>query len=126
MAIWVLAWTRFEWFARFQPHTFAPLWLCYILVVNALSFRETGHCLMTSRALYFLALFPASAAFWWFFEYLNRFVQKWYYVAIDDFGPWRYFWYATLPFATVLPAVISTTRGTQAATRWLRTPCASA
>jgi hypothetical protein len=25
-----------------------------------------------------------------------------------DFGPWGYFWYATLPFSTVLPAVLST------------------
>jgi len=45
--------------------------------------------------------------FWWFFEYLNRFVQNWYYVG-EAFGPWSYFWYATLPFATVLPAVLST------------------
>jgi hypothetical protein len=106
-AMWVLAWTRFEWFASCQPHTFAPLWLCYILVVNALSFRETGHCLMTSRPLYFLALFPASAVFWWFFEYLNRFVQNWHYAG-SRFDAWEYFWYATLPFATVLPAVLST------------------
>jgi hypothetical protein len=105
--MWVLAWTRFEWFASFQPHTFAPLWLCYILVVNALSFRGTGHCLMTSRPLFFLTLFPASAVFWWFFEYLNRFVQNWHYGGAR-FGAWEYFWYATLPFATVLPAVLST------------------
>ena len=106
-AAWVLAWTRFPWMAAFQPHTFTPLWLTYIAGVNALCRRRTGRSLLTHRPLYFMSLFPASALFWWFFEYLNRFVQNWYYVG-ERFGPWEYFWYATLPFATVLPAVLST------------------
>jgi hypothetical protein len=104
---WVLAWTRFPGFASFQPHTFTPLWLAYIAVVNALCCRRTGRSLLTHRPFLFLSLFPASALFWWFFEYLNRFVQNWYYVG-ENFGPWAYFWYATLPFSTVLPAVLST------------------
>jgi hypothetical protein len=104
---WILAWTRFSWFAAFQPYTFSPLWFSYILVVNALSLRRSGHCLMTDRPGFFLWLFPASAAFWWFFEYLNRFVQNWYYLG-PQLDPWSYFWFATLPFSTVLPAVLST------------------
>jgi hypothetical protein len=104
---WILAWTRMAWFAKFQPQTFSPLWFSYILVVNALCLRRDGHSLMTDRPGYFLLLFPVSAAFWWFFEYLNRFVQNWYYLGVR-FSPWTYFWYATLPFATVLPAVLST------------------
>lgn len=107
LVAWVLAWTRFAWFAEFQPHTFSPLWFSYILVVNAFCLRRNGRCLMTGRPGFFLLLFPASAAFWWFFEYLNRFVQNWYYVGAT-FTPWAYFWYATLPFSTVLPAVLST------------------
>jgi hypothetical protein len=63
--------------------------------------------MMRDRPHAFLLLFPLSAAFWWFFEYLNRFVQNWYYVG-GQFGPWEYFWYATLPFSTVLPAVMGT------------------
>jgi hypothetical protein len=106
-ASWLLAWTRFHWMAFFQVHTFTPLWLAYIVEVNALCFWRTGWSLLTHRTGFFLALFPTSAWFWWFFEYLNRFVQNWYYVA-ERFGPWEYFWYATLPFATVLPAVAST------------------
>ena len=104
---WILAWTRFAWFAQFQPHTFAPLWFSFILVINGLCYRHTGRCLMTDRPGYFLLLFPASAAFWWFFEYLNRFVQNWYYIG-PEFRAQEYFWYATLPFSTVLPAVLST------------------
>lgn len=105
---WTLAWTRLSWFAPWQPFTFTPLWIGYIVIVNAITFKRTGHCLMLDRPGYFLALFPASALFWWFFEYMNRFVQNWYYVGIADLGPVEYFWHATLPFATVLPAVLST------------------
>ena len=55
----------------------------------------------------FLFLFPASAVFWWSFEYLNRFVGNWRYLDPTGFGPVEYFVFATLPFATVLPAVLS-------------------
>lgn len=105
---WILAWTRFEWFAPLQRYTFTPLWLAYILTVNAVTFRRTGRCLLTHRSGFFLKLFPLSAAFWWFFEYLNRFVQNWYYTAANDFSGLQYFIAVTLPFATVLPAVLST------------------
>ena len=67
---WVLAWNRFPRFVDFQPFTFTPLWLGYILTVNAWTYRRTGHCMMLNRPRYFLWLFPLSAAFWWFFEYL--------------------------------------------------------
>lgn len=114
---WILAWTRFSWFEAWQAFTFSPLWLGYIIIVNALTFRRTGRCMMLQRPAYFFMLFPLSAAFWWYFEYLNRFVQNWYYVGIDSFTPGDYFLYATLPFATVLPAVLGTTQ-------WLATfPC---
>jgi hypothetical protein len=115
---WILAWTRFSWFTPYQPFTFSPLWFSYIVVVNALCCRRTGHSLMTDRPGFFLLLFPVSGAFWWFFEYLNRFVQNWYYVGVD-FSPWSYFWYATLPFSTVLPAVLSTSRYLEGA-EWIR------
>jgi hypothetical protein len=105
---WVLAWSRFGWFEALQPFTFSPLWIGYILIINALTYRRTGHCMLSDRPRYFLLLFPASAALWWFFEYLNRFVQNWYYVGIDDLGPVTYVLYATPPFATVLPAVLGT------------------
>ncbi len=104
---WILAWTRFSWFSPFQAHTFSPLWFSYIIVVNALCVRRTGHSLMTDRPGLFLLLFPVSAAFWWFFEYLNRFVQNWYYTGVE-FSALAYFRYATVSFSTVLPAVLST------------------
>ncbi|MFH1981004.1 MAG: hypothetical protein ABIL58_04105 [Pseudomonadota bacterium] len=114
---WVLAWNRFAWFAPLQAHTFFPLWLSYIIVVNALTTRRTGGCMMTRDTGYFLCLFPFSAAFWWLFEYLNRFVQNWYYTGAE-YGPLAYFTLASLSFSTVLPAVLST-RDWLMSTHWL-------
>jgi hypothetical protein len=105
---WLLAWNRFPWMGALQAHTFTPLWLSCIVVVSAFTFRRTGECLLLSRTRRFLLLFPASAAFWWSFEYLNRFVGNWEYVGGREFGPMEYFLFATLPFSTVLPAVLST------------------
>lgn len=105
---WVLAWSRFAWFAPLQAHTFLPLWAAYILVVNALCVRRSGRCLLTSFPLPYAALFPVSAAFWWFFEYLNRYVWNWYYRGVDHMSAAEYALYATFSFATVLPAVTAT------------------
>jgi hypothetical protein len=105
---WILAWMRLPWFEAFQPYTFTPQWIGYIVLINAMTWRITGRCLLTHSTKYFLLLFPLSALFWWFFEYLNRFVQNWYYTTGTDFSPLQYFIAATLPFSTVLPAVLST------------------
>ncbi len=107
LAFWLLAWQRFTWFWLFQPHTFLPIWAGFILAVNALAVKRSGSCLVLRRPIRFLLLFPASAGFWWFFEYLNRFVQNWYYTGIEGMGPQEYSYYSSLAFATVLPGVLS-------------------
>jgi len=106
-ASWILAWSRFPWMDGFQAHTFTPLWIGFILLVNAFTVWRTGRCLLLSRTRRFLLLFPVSAGFWWSFEYINRFVGNWRYVNVAGFGPAEYFLFATLPFSTVLPAVLS-------------------
>lgn len=103
---WGLAWTRFPWFSTLQPHTFFPLWFTFILLINATCYFRSGNCMLTGRPVYFFRLFVTSALFWWFFEYLNRFVQNWYYTG-SDYSPLTYFLLATLSFSTVLPAVLS-------------------
>jgi len=107
-ATWLLAWSRFPWFDHLQMFTFSPLWLGYIIVINALTWRRTGHCMLLDRPRHLLRLFVWSAVFWWFFEFLNRFVQNWYYQGIGSLTPLQYFIFATLPFSTVLPAVLGT------------------
>jgi hypothetical protein len=104
---WTLAWTRFTWMGTLQEHTFFPLWACYIVIINALTWKRTGRSLLTHQTGSFLLLFPISAGFWWFFEYLNRFVQNWSYTGVQ-YGPGKYFLLATLAFSTVLPAVMGT------------------
>ncbi len=108
LAAWTLAWTRFPWFSAFQPFTFTPLWLSYIIVMNALAYRRTGRSPLTHAPGAFLSLFPISAVFWWFFEYLNRFVQNWHYLGIGELTAAEYVMRAMLPFATVLPAFVAT------------------
>ncbi|WP_143005400.1 hypothetical protein [Desulforhopalus singaporensis] len=105
---WILAWTRFDWFARVQPFTFFPLWLGYIGVVNGVTYRRSGRCMLTHRSGYLVGLFLFSALFWWFFEYLNRYVRNWYYTGVDGLSLIQYALFATLSFTTVLPAVLST------------------
>ena len=107
-AWWLLAWTRQPWFAPLQQHTFTPLWLGYIAVVNALTVRRCGRSMVSHDPLRLIRLAAWSAVFWWFFEYLNRFVQNWHYVGIADLGPVEYVLFATPAFTTVLPAVMST------------------
>ncbi|MEJ5360054.1 MAG: hypothetical protein WHT06_15450 [Desulfobacterales bacterium] len=104
---WAAAWGGLPALEPLRPYSFTPLWLAYILVVNALCVRRTGSSLLTREPALFLALFPASALFWWAFEYLNRFVGNWSYRG-ESFGPLGYLGLASLCFSTVLPAVLST------------------
>jgi hypothetical protein len=105
---WLLAWSDGLVVPELRRHTFSPIWLGYIIVLNALVYRSSGRSPLTHRTGWFLSLFPVSALLWWLFEYLNQFVDNWYYVGIRAVDDWDYFVQATLPFATVLPAIAST------------------
>ncbi len=105
---WLLAWSRLEWFADLQRHTFLPLWLGYIVIVNALHRRAAGWCLLIDHPRYLAALACVSTVFWWYFEFANRVTANWYYRGVETFGAGEYALFASLSFATVLPAVIST------------------
>ncbi|HEY1111778.1 MAG TPA: hypothetical protein VGE76_24195 [Opitutaceae bacterium] len=117
-AWWVLAWTRWEWFAPLQRYTFFPLWLGFIVAFNAAAERRTGSCLMRRATGRWLALFAISAACWWGFEWLNRFVLNWHYLGAEGFGAWAYFLHATFCFATVLPAVAAVAEWLDAHPGW--------
>ena len=105
---WMLAWTPGLVAEAWRRQTFSVLWLGYIVAVNAVTYRRSGHAPIVDRPARFAALFPASAAFWWLFEYLNQFTVNWYYTGVVAAGDWDYFLQATLPFSTVLPAIAST------------------
>jgi hypothetical protein len=105
---WFLAWHEGTLPSEWRRHAFTPLWLGYVLAMNGLVFRRVGRALLTHRTGWFIALFPASVAFWWLFEHLNQFVGNWYYTGAIARSEWDYFVQASLPFSTVLPAVAST------------------
>lgn len=111
---WVLAWTGAGLPQAWRRSTFTPLWLGYVVTMNALAYRRSGRSPLTDRAAWLAALFAASAVFWWLFEHLNQFTANWYYTGVAASSGWNYFVQATLPFSTVLPAVASTWA-------WLRT-----
>lgn len=104
---WWLAWTRQPWFASAQRYTFAPLWLGFIVAVNGLGWWRFGTCLMCRAPVEWLRLFGVSAAFWWAFEWLNRFVGNWHYLGIEGVGAFEYAVHASVCFSTVLPAVVA-------------------
>ena len=105
---WYISWSKYPIFIPIQRYIFTPLWLGYIIYINALTYRRTGFCLLIDNPKYLISLFFISAIFWWFFEYLNRYINNWYYVGITKFNSIEYIIFATLPFSTVLPAVMST------------------
>ena len=106
---WVVAWSRYPPLETWQRYAFFSLWLGFILLMNGLIHKRTGNCLLMSHPGRLLMLFPLSALFWWFFEYLNLFANNWYYPGFEKITPLEYALSATLSFSTVLPAVISTT-----------------
>jgi len=102
---WALAWWRPAVLGELNRHTFFPLWLGLIVTLNALTVARTGSCGMLRSLRQWLVLFGVSAAFWWGFEWLNRFVRNWHYLGVEDYGAIAYALHATICFSTVLPAV---------------------
>jgi hypothetical protein len=119
LAWWVLAWTRWDWFAPLQRYTFFPLWVGFIVFVNAAIQQRTGSCLMRRFPRRWCALFGLSALCWWGFEWLNRFVENWHYLGAEGFGPASYAVHATLCFSTVLPAVGAIAEWIGSHPRWI-------
>ena len=103
---WVLAWNRFALVAPVQRFTYIPLWMGLIVALNGLVYKRSGRCPLAQDTGRYLTLFPVSAAFWWFFEYLNRYVWNWFYVNVLDVSPMTYIATATISFSTVLPGIL--------------------
>ncbi len=87
---------------------FFPLWLGYILVVDAVVHRRTGSSLLTRSPRDFAMLFVISVPAWWLFEAINWWTGNWEYLGRELFSDLEYFVLASLNFSTVMPAVFST------------------
>jgi hypothetical protein len=104
IAWWFIAWSRIP---VLTEYSFFPLWVGYILIVNAFSEAFFGDSLLRKMGWSFIWLFAASAPFWWFFEYLNSIVQNWHYL-YRPISQLHYILNSFIDFSTVIPAVLST------------------
>src|SRR5207249_1579104 len=86
-------------------YLFFPLWLGYILVVDALVQRRTGNSLWTRSRKNFVPLFVFSAPVWWLFELINLRTANWEYRGRDLFTPLQFNLLCTISFSVVVPAV---------------------
>ena len=89
-------------------YLFFPLWLGYILVVDALVFARTGTSLWTRSKREFVMLFVVSSPVWWLFELINHRTGNWEYLGSNSFTTFEYYFLCTLSFSTVMPAVFET------------------
>ncbi len=101
------------WLAWFGPapvshHTFFPLWLGYILLVDGLTDWRSGHSLLATDWRRFVLLFALSIPLWWLFELTNRFLGNWRYVLPYPYPPVTYGLLASIAFSTVIPALFVT------------------
>ena len=102
---WYFAWSHI---GLLSEYSFFPLWVGYILLVNGLSEVIAGTSLLRRMRWSFLWLFIASIPMWWFFEYMNSFVQNWHYLFAHPISLLHYDIQASVDFSTVVPAVLST------------------
>jgi hypothetical protein len=89
-------------------YLFFPLWLGYILVVDALVWRRVGNSLWSRSRKNFVLLFVISAPVWWLFELINLRTGNWEYVGRDLFTPIQFNVLSTISFSMVMPAVFET------------------
>lgn len=95
---WGLPGLRTQW-------AFFPLWLGFCLLIDALVFQRTGTSLLTRSRNRYIGLFLASAPLWWLFELANSRLQNWHYNGAESFTILQFWFWATLNFTIVVPAV---------------------
>jgi hypothetical protein len=98
---------------------FFPLWLGYVLLVDALVLRRRGTSILTRSPRDFALLFGCSVPVWWLFEAFNLRTQNWQYLGGERFGPLTYFVLTSLSFSTVMPAIFETAELVRSA-GWMR------
>lgn len=102
---WFIAWSRI---GLLTEYSFFPLWLGYILIINGVCEVRWRDSLLRRMGSSFGLLFVLSVPMWWFFEYMNSIVQNWHYVFAHPISQLHFAIQASIDFATVVPAVLST------------------
>lgn len=102
---WSASWAHW---GLLGEHAFFPLWLGYILVVDALVAARSGESLLTAKPKHLVALFALSAPVWWLFESGNNFTLNWHYLTPREYPVFQIILEASIDFSTVIPAVFET------------------
>lgn len=102
---WFASWTRL---GLLGEYSFFPLWLGYILTMDALVAWRKGASLLTRCPREFIVLFLLSMPVWWIFEFHNYFLLNWHYLIPNDYSALQIIVESTLCFSTVVPAVFET------------------
>jgi len=89
-------------------YLFFPLWLGYILVVDALVQVRTGNSISTTSRKNFVLMFVVSAPVWWLFELINLRTANWEYLGRELFSSLQFNVLCTISFSVVIPAVFET------------------
>lgn len=89
-------------------YLFFPLWLGYILMIDALVQMRTGSSSWIRSRRDFVLLFLISAPVWWLFEIINVRTANWEYVGRELFSTLQFNLLSTISFSTVIPAVFET------------------
>ena len=105
-----VVWLRPEWAARLQVHSFAIMGFGHAFLMDALACCRGAVSVFKANWKGFLGLLPTSAAFWWFFEFLNRFSRNWYFINMEDYTTFEYVFCFSVGCATILPSVLTTAR----------------
>lgn len=102
VAAWISSWGRIgPW-----NYTFFPLWFGFILFLDGLNVSRQGSSILTRDWRRFAVLFPISSVYWWIFEWMNSYVQNWFYIYDHHYPSLTLNLLSTLYFSTVLPAVL--------------------
>ncbi len=104
-AFWLASWNRWGWLGEYS---FFPLWLGYILVVDALVARRTGTSMLLRQPRGWFLLFLLSAPVWWIFEFHNYFLLNWRYLVPHQPTFWEMLIVGSVNFSTVIPAIFET------------------
>lgn len=102
---WYASWTHL---GVLGEYSFFPLWLGYILTVDALVVWRTGTSVLTRNPREFIGWFLLSTPVWWIFEFHNYFLENWHYLGARELTFWEMVVVGTLDFSTVVPAVFET------------------
>src|SRR5438876_12191337 len=104
-----ICWPRnWSWPGIRTAYFFFPLWLGYILVVDALVYLRVGSSLWSRSRKRFVLLFCFSAPVWWLFELINLRTANWEYLGRELFTPLQFNLLCTIAFSIVVPAVFET------------------